>query len=111
MSYGTPPPPPQYGAAPGYAQAGGTSGMAIASLILGIFGFICCTGFVFSILAIVFAIIARKDIAASGGAKGGAGMATAGLVLGIVAMVIGIIYWLLVVVGVIPMTFNGERIN
>ncbi|MDP8970295.1 MAG: DUF4190 domain-containing protein, partial [Actinomycetota bacterium] len=39
-----------------------------------------------SILALIFGLLARREIAASGGAQGGQGMATAGIVLGCVGM-------------------------
>ena len=60
-----------------------TSGLAIASLVLGlvwIYG-------VGSILAIIFAVIAKKNIQESNGMVTGGGMATAGLVLGIIGVV------------------------
>ena len=57
-----------------------TSGLAIASLVLGIlwlYG-------VGSVLAIIFAAVAKKNINQSNGWVTGGGMATAGLVLGII---------------------------
>src|SRR5712692_3684710 len=55
-----------------------TSGLAIASLICGIFFFVLPS----AILAVVFGHLSRSDIRRSGGRKAGGGMATAGLVLG-----------------------------
>lgn len=54
------------------------SGMAVASLVLGIL-WICWIG---SILAVVFGYTAKKQINDSGGRLGGSGLATAGIVLG-----------------------------
>lgn len=97
MSYSDPPPPPpQYGA-PVPPQGGGpqkTSGMAIASLVLGIVGLIMCGCFLLSILAIVFGQLGKKDIAESG--KSGSGLAKAGFILGIVGIALGVLYWILV---------------
>jgi hypothetical protein len=99
MSYGTPPPPPppQYGAPGPYGagQPAKNSGMAITSLVLGIIGiFPCCTIGIFSILAIVFGVLGRKNIDASNGAQKGRGLAQAGLILGVVGLVLGIAYWI-----------------
>jgi type IV pilus assembly protein PilA len=55
-----------------------TSGLAIASLICGIFFFVLPS----AILAVIFGHLSRSDIRRSGGRKTGGGMATTGLVLG-----------------------------
>ena len=77
-------PPGQPGWPPGQAiyvpQA--TNGKAIAALVLGILWIY----WIGSILALIFGVVARKEIAASGGAQSGQGMATAGIVLGCVGM-------------------------
>lgn len=80
-----PPPPPyqqpppgyqqQYGY-PGYPQAAGTNGMAIASMVLGILWLY----WIGSILALVFGYVAKSQIRQTG--QSGSGMATAGIVLG-----------------------------
>ena len=106
----TPPPPPAaplpaYAAAPaagyGAPASAGTNGMAIASLVLGIIGILSCgyTFFVAPVLAIIFAVIARRQIAAS--KQGGAPLATTGLILGIIGVVIsiGIIIFIIVAIG------------
>ena len=67
-----------------YASAGETSGKAIASLVLGIGGFVIFP-VVLSILAIVFGRSAKREIAERPG-LGGAGLATAGIVLGWVGL-------------------------
>jgi type IV pilus assembly protein PilA len=70
-------PPQTFTGVPGAAAPQKTSGMAIASLILGIFLF-----FPLSIPAIVLGHIALSQIKKSAGRIGGGGLATAGLVLG-----------------------------
>jgi hypothetical protein len=78
--------PPVPAAAYGQAVAPstGTSGKAIASLILGIGGILVCP-VVLSVLAIVFGVQAKNDIDRGSG-QGGRGMAQAGFVLGIVGL-------------------------
>lgn len=66
--------PPQ----PGSVSGRRTNGLAVASLILGILWMY----WVGSILAIIFGIIARRQIDASHGTQDGRGMATAGIILG-----------------------------
>lgn len=76
-----PPPPPGYYPPPyPYAQPVRTSGMAIASLVLGIVWVYWIT----SVLAVIFGHVALGEIKRSGGTVGGRGMAIAGLVLGYV---------------------------
>ena len=53
----------------------------------------------FAIGAMVTGFIARKQIGESQGRLKGGGMATAGLILGAVAIVLGIVYWVLIVAG------------
>ena len=72
-----PPPPP---ASPG------TSGKAIASLVLGILGLVTILAPPLSALAVAFSNLARVDIRRAGGRLGGGGMATAGLVLGLIGL-------------------------
>ena len=74
------------------------SGKAITALVLGIISIIpCCTiGVVPGVIAIVFSNLAKKDIAASGGARTGAGMAKAGLITGIIGSILFVVYWVLV---------------
>jgi hypothetical protein len=70
-----------------------TSGMAVASLVLGITGLVIIP-FITSILAIIFGVIGLGQIKRSNGAITGKGMAVAGLILGI----IGIVFTILIVV-------------
>jgi hypothetical protein len=87
------------------AQPGPTSGMAIASLVLGICTIAVC--FLTGIPAIVCGHIARGEIRRAGGRIAGDGLAVAGLVLGYLSLVIpaliGIV--LAVMVGAMGMTF------
>lgn len=99
MSYEGPPPPPEAPGGYGYAQPK-TNQKAIWSLVLGILGLVCC-GFVAGIPALILGNIAKKEIAASGGAETGAGMAQAGFILGIIAIVLGVLGLVLVLAGVI----------
>ncbi|MGH2719497.1 MAG: DUF4190 domain-containing protein [Actinomycetota bacterium] len=82
------PPPGGYGYGPPAPPGSQSNGMALASLILGIVAIIANVIFIPSILAIIFGSRAMKNIAASGGAMGGAGMAKAGRILGIIGLII-----------------------
>ncbi|MEP6815495.1 MAG: DUF4190 domain-containing protein [Marmoricola sp.] len=115
MSDNPPPPPPPsggpppdgYGAAPppggygGYAKAG-NNGKALWSLILGIVGLVFCGVFT-GIPAIILGRMAQGEIAESGGAQSGSGMAKAGLILGIIACAWGVIAIILVTTGAIAL--------
>jgi hypothetical protein len=86
-------PPPAATAPPvGFQPAAAikTSGMAVASLVLGIIGMVFFP-FVPSVLAIIFGAIGLGQVNKSNGLLKGKGMATAGIILGIVAIVIMII--------------------
>ncbi|MBN1289225.1 MAG: DUF4190 domain-containing protein [Actinobacteria bacterium] len=67
-----------------------TSGLAVASLIMGIGGFL-CVPLVMPLLAIIFGILSRREIRKSEGKIEGSGMANAGLALGITALAIPVI--------------------
>jgi hypothetical protein len=71
-----------------------TSGLAVASLVLGILGFM--TGFT-SVLAIIFGGIALSQMSKDTRLEG-KGMAIAGLVLGIVVLVFGLLIAALVAI-------------
>jgi uncharacterized membrane protein len=85
-----------------HASAGETSGKAIASLVLGIGGFLIFP-VVLSILAIVFGRSAKREIAERPG-LGGAGLATAGIVLGWIGVALTVIAVLFVVLVVAART-------
>ena len=79
--------PPTYpaGYAPGYspvylATSNKTNGLAIASMVLGIIWLY----WLGSVLALIFGLVARRQIRDSGGAQSGDGMAIAGIVLGLI---------------------------
>ncbi len=107
--YGAPPPypPPPYGAPPPYPPPGTpgnwpgagyppygqqTNGLAIASLVLGLVGWIPCG--VGSVVAIVLGFVSREQIKRSWGRQTGGGMATAGIVLGF----LGTAFWLAMII-------------
>ncbi|WP_445162277.1 DUF4190 domain-containing protein [Mycobacterium sp. Dal123C01] len=85
---GYPPPgqgyPPPPGAA--YPQAVGTNGMAIASLVCSLLGWLCGVG---PILGIIFGVLALNKIKETG--QGGRGLAIAGIAIGAVLIVFGVI--------------------
>ena len=76
-----------------------TSGLAIASLILGIVGG--CSLGVLSIVGLILGIVAAKKIKAGGGAVGGRGMAIAGIIISIVTLIIGLVLAAAVLGGVL----------
>jgi hypothetical protein len=91
MTYSAPPPPPDPSYGYGYG-APRTSQKAVWALVTGLIGLLCCSPA--GIVALILGNSAKKEIAASGGAETGAGMAQAGVILGIIAivlMVLGII--------------------
>jgi len=74
--------------------------MAVASLVLGIISVISwCFGIVPGILAIIFALQAKKELREKPWMSG-AGMATAGLVLGIVGVVLAVFIFIMYFVAV-----------
>ena len=93
MSDAPPPPeqpaPPQPPAAP---AGGGTNGLAIASLVLGILSCV-CLGILAGIPAVICGHMALGRIKASG--QGGRGLAIVGLVLGYLSIVFTIIFLLM----------------
>jgi len=102
--YGYPPPPPgQYGGGYGGVPGGGaTSTKAVWALVLGILGLplaLCCSvlGLV-GIASILLGRSARREIAASGGAQRGEGMAKAGYILGWVDVVLAVLLMILTAV-------------
>ncbi|TDC63322.1 DUF4190 domain-containing protein [Actinomadura sp. GC306] len=72
-----------------------TNGMATASLVCGLIGFVACG--LTSILAIIFGHIAQSQIKRTG--EGGHGMAVAGLILGYLISAGWIIFWFLYLLG------------
>ena len=83
-------------------QPPSTNGLAIASLVLGVVGWIPCGAG--SIVAIVLGFVARSQIRASQGRQGGDGLALAGIILGFLAVALWIA---LLVIGAISSANNG----
>jgi len=83
---------PQGSAAAAGSPPGAVSGMAVASLVLGLLGFT----IIGAVLAIVFGHVAQAQIRQSQGALCGKGLALAGLILGylviIPSVIVGIVY-------------------
>lgn len=96
-----PPPPPGGG---GYAQPQSNK-KALWSMILGILGLVCCGVFA-GVPALILGNMAKKEIAASGGAQTGGGMAKAGFILGIISIAVTVIYIILYATG--ALTFSGD---
>lgn len=96
-----PPPPPGGG---GYAQPQSNK-KALWSMILGILGLVCCGVFA-GVPALILGNMAKKEIAASGGAQTGGGMAKAGFILGIISIAMTVIYIILYATG--ALTFSGD---
>ena len=86
------------------APARRTNGFAVASLVLGLVGFLLCG--VPSILAVIFGGIALSQIKKRPEEFTGRGLAIAGLILGIVMMVLVAV---LLAAGSVDTTFNGPR--
>lgn len=87
---GPPPPGPASGFTPPYPRPGPpTNGKATWSLILGIGSVLLafCCGFLLGIPAIALGYAAKRDIALSGGAEQGRGLAIGGIVTGIIGTV------------------------
>ena len=107
QQYGAPPP---YGQQPGYGPGGfgpaKTSPLAIVSLVLGILGICCSSLFVVGIAAVVTGFLGRKQVNESQGTVKGGGMALAGMILGGIAILLGLVYWVLFASGVISGNFS-----
>lgn len=77
-------------ATPGYpAATAKTNGMAIASLGLGVAGFMFLWG-IGPLLAVACGVQARREIRRANGAQGGRGLANAGIALGTVGLLMAI---------------------
>ncbi len=82
-----PPPIPPTGFPPVAAVKKGTSGMAVASLVMGICSFLCLP-VLGSILAIILGLVARGQIKRESGRLEGKGLAAAGITLGTLSLVL-----------------------
>jgi prepilin-type processing-associated H-X9-DG protein len=81
-------PSPAPPASPATSPSPKTSGLAIASLVLGILGITCILPIIGPILAIVLGIIALREINKSQGTLTGHGKAVGGLVLGCIGVLL-----------------------
>ena len=97
-SWNQPPPPDPYGQQPSYGYGGArrTEGLAVASLVLGIAGFVVCP-LICSVLAIIFGQQAKNKIRQDPSLQG-AGMAQAGFILGIIGVALGVIGLLIIII-------------
>jgi hypothetical protein len=80
-----------------------TSGYAVASLILGIGAIVTCLCYgvpslICGILALVFHTSAQRDIAAGCASPNSSGMASAGRICGLIGLVLGVGFWVVVLV-------------
>jgi hypothetical protein len=96
----TPPPPP----AGVYGPPRKSSGVAVASMILGIVSIVFCwcygiVSVICGILALVFYNNAMRDIEAGRSPVSSAGMAKAGRICGIIGLLLGIGFWVVVIIG------------
>jgi hypothetical protein len=92
---------PVYPAYPGYPMvAPSTSGMAIASLIMAVLGWI-AVPVLGQVLSIVFGHMALREIARSNGALRGEGFAKAGLIASYVTLGLGLLVGFVALVAVL----------
>lgn len=81
---------PQYAPGPGYAPAGPTSGMAIASLVCSLLGI--------GLVGVILGHLALNEIKKSNGYTQGRGLAIAGLVIGYLQIAAGILIVIFVII-------------
>jgi hypothetical protein len=92
-----PQPPDPYGQQPSpYGGVRRTEGLAVASLVLGIAGFVVCP-LICSVLAVIFGQQAKNKIRMDPSLQG-EGMAQAGFILGIIGLAVGVIVLIIVVI-------------
>jgi uncharacterized protein DUF4190 len=97
------PPPPGYPQFVIQAAPPKTSGMAVASFVLSL---VWLSG-LGSLLAVVFALVARKNIKESQGRQTGDGLAIAGLIIGI----LGLLGTVLLIVTVVAVNHDVNHLN
>jgi hypothetical protein len=77
------------------------SGMAIASMVLGIISYVFMFPLIFGIgpmIGLALGLQARKNIAASAGRMEGEGFASAGIILGLSGLILSLLFWIFVAV-------------
>ena len=89
-----------------YVSAPQTSGLAIASIVVGILSVCCCN--LLGILAIILGLVAISQINKSGGRITGKGLATGGIVIGGLSMLLMVLYLILQLINIVPM-FQDEQ--
>lgn len=96
-NYTAPVAPARYtvGVAPVTTQTPRTSGLAVASLVLGIFGLCPYTFLIAPLLAVIFGHISLSNIKRSGGILQGQGMARAGLAMGYIGVALIIVLFII----------------
>jgi hypothetical protein len=92
-------PPSQWGPPQIVPSAPRTNGLAVASLVLSLTVFL-----IGPILAIIFGVVARRQIRESKGGQTGDGLALAGLIIGIVELAISVV----VIIFVVVLIANGS---
>jgi hypothetical protein len=88
-----------------YQAARRTNGLAIASLVCGIAGFLF---FIPAVLAIVFGFVSRSQIRNSNGTQSGDGLAMAGIIVGLAWIALFVV---LVIVGATTNNSNNGVID
>jgi len=109
--YGPPPgygPAPAYGPAPGYPVYGppANEGNAIAALILSISSFVICP-VIPAVIALILAGVAKRNIIASGGTKGGLGLVTAARVISWVNIALVTAFVIILAVGLVAVSHSS----
>ena len=104
QSYGRAPVPGQ--GAPGFGVTE-TNRLALSSTITGVIALVpCCWALpVLAVAAVVMGVLGRRQVAASQGRQRGTGLALTGVVLGVVGVLIAVVYWVLVLTGVVDTRF------
>ena len=108
-------PPPLFAATPPLFVVRKTNGFAITGMILGIFsvtGGLCCYGFPFNILGLIFSLIGLAQIKSQPDVYEGKGVAIAGIVLSILGMLwaLGLILFFTLVSVFSPPVHHGLRL-
>jgi hypothetical protein len=78
-----------------------TDGLAIASLIVGIFSLVCCFIFLGAVLgpaAAIMGFISRNRITQSNGTLGGGGLAIGGLICGVIGFIASVGWFFFIVI-------------
>ncbi len=84
-------------------------GLAIASLICGIFGFVCYPlGLFLGLAAVICGHISRKKLVERTGSNEGGGLALAGLITGYIAISISVIIGIVYIVAIAIGAANGD---